>query len=118
MSVMPAPRIFVQGSVITSQDGIEPASADDSFYVIGTPGKYEIPGFLVPLDELEPRGVPRKVARQVAMIASLRASEHVVLLYHGDGLWELLVQGGGSGQSLPDTYTFRIGPGSTGGKSG
>lgn len=118
MSGMPATKIFVQGSVITGSDGLEAASADDSFYVIGEPGKYEIAGFLIPLDELEPRGVPRKVAREVAMIASLRTSSNVVLLFHGEGLWELLVQGGGSGQSLPDTYTFRVGPGSTGGKSG
>lgn len=106
-------RVFVPATVLGGKaDGLESASADESFFVVGAPGRHELPGFLVPLDQLEDRGIPRKVAREVVPIVSLRTSEHVILLAHEGGLWELLVQ---TGKGLPDTYTFRVTPG---GKSG
>lgn len=107
MAEQSGPRVFIPDTVIAdTRDELEPASADDAFYVIGPPERYELKGFLVPLDEMEPRGIPRKVAREVAMIVSLRTSEHAILLQHDGGLWELLIQ---SGKGLPDTYTFRTG---------
>ena len=107
MSEAPIARVFVPATVLAEKtDGLEAASADESFYVIGAPGRHELPGFLVPLEQLEDRGIPRKIAREVAMIVSLRTSEHAILLSHEGGLWELLVQ---SGKGLPDTYTFRAG---------
>ncbi len=113
MSEVRVTRVFVPATVLIDNTvGLEAASADESFYVVGVPGQHELPGFLVPLDELEARGIPRKVAREVAMIVSLRTSVHTILLNHEGGLWELLVQ---TGKGLPDTYTFRVG---TGGKSG
>jgi hypothetical protein len=113
MSEAPATRVFVPATVVLDKTaGLEPASADETFYVVGPPGRHELAGFLVPLNELEDRGVPRKVAREVLPIVSLRTSEHVILLAHEGGLWELLVH---TGKSLPDTYTFRVTPG---GKSG
>ena len=109
-----ATRVFVPATVLEDRtSGLEPASADETFYVVGAPGRHELPGFLVPLTELESRGIPRKVAREVIPIVSLRTSEHVILLAHEDGLWELLVH---TGENLPDTYTFRVTAG--GGKSG
>ncbi len=106
-------RVFVPATVLGDKvDGLEAASADETFYVVGAPGRHELAGFLVPLNELEERGIPRKVAREVIPIVSLRTSEHVILLAHEDGLWELLVH---TGQNLPDTYTFHVTPG---GKSG
>jgi hypothetical protein len=100
-------RVFVPAIVLGDKvDGLEAASADESFFVIGAPGRHDLPGFLVPLDQLEERGIPRKVAREVIPIVSLRTSEHVILLAHEGGLWELLVQ---TGKGLPDTYTFRAG---------
>lgn len=114
MSEKPVPRVFLPGTAINeNRDGLERASADDTFYVVGPAGRYEMPGFLIPLDDLEQRGVPRNVAREVAMIVSLRTSEHVILLAHEGGLWELLIESGKHG--LPDTYTFRAG---RSGKSG
>ncbi len=108
-----ATRVFVPAAVLTDKTaGLEPASADETFYVVGAPGRHELAGFLVPLNELEERGIPRKVAREVIPIVSLRTSEHVILLAHEGGLWELLVQ---TGNGLPDTYTFRV---SASGKSG
>src|SRR5450756_2368220 len=97
-------RVFVPAIVLGDKvGGLEAASADESFFVVGAPGRHELPGFLVPLDELEDRGIPRKVAHEVIPIVSLRTSEHVILLSHEGGLWELLVQ---TGKGLPDTYTF------------
>lgn len=100
-------RVFVPATVLSDNvGGLEAASADDTFFVVGAPGRHEMPGYLVPLDQLEERGIPRKVAREVVPIVSLRTSEHVILLSHEGGLWELLVQ---TGKGLPDTYTFRAG---------
>lgn len=101
-------RVFVPEVVVPeNREGLEPASADDSFYVIGQFDRYELKGFLIPVGELEERGIPRRVAREVSMIVSLRTSEHVILLSHGEGLWELLIQ---AGKGLPDTYTFKVNP--------
>lgn len=107
MAEMPVARVFVPATVLADKtDGLEAASADESFFVIGAPDRHELAGFLVPIEELEDRGIPRKVAREVAMIVSLRTTDHAILLSHEGGLWELLVQ---SGKGLPDTYTFRAG---------
>ena len=114
MSQNPAPRVFVPGTAINeNRDGLEPASADDTFAVGGPVGRYELPGYLIAIDDLHARGVPRNVAREVAMIVSLRTSEHVILLAHEGGIWELLIESGKHG--LPDTYTFKA---ASTGKSG
>jgi len=114
MSEQAGLRIFVPETAVTgNRENLEPASGDETFYLVGPPGRYELPGFAVTLDQLEDCGIPRKVAREVAMIVSLRTSEHVMLLQHGGGLWELLIQ---SGKGLPDTYTFKVLPST--GKSG
>jgi len=106
MSQSLSPRVFVPAPlVLKPSPKLEPASADDHFFVVGPPGRHELFGYLLPVDELEPCGVPRKVAREVSMIVSLRTSEHVILLYHDQGVWELLIQ---SGRGLPDTYTFKV----------
>lgn len=100
------PRVFVPAEVInTPIEGLEPASADSTFYLVGPPGRYEDPGFLVRVDHLHDVGVPIQVAEQVALMASLRNSEHMMLLRHNEKLWEMLVH---SGKSLPDTYTFKL----------
>jgi hypothetical protein len=105
MSQSTETRVFVPAGILTDPTGLEPASADDSFFVVGVPGRHELPGFLVPVGDLEDRGIPRSVAREVAMIVSLRSSEHMILLSHEGGVWELLVQ---TGKGLPDTYTFKV----------
>ena len=69
-------------------------------------GRYELPGYLIAVDDLEQRGVPH-VAREVSMIVSLRTSEHVILSTPRGGIWELLIESGKHG--LPDTYTFKAG---------
>lgn len=107
MGEQPTVRVFVPLTAIPEKnEGLEAASADDAFYVIGPPERYELKGYLVPVGDLEERGIPRRVAREVSMVVSLRTSEHAVLLQHEGGLWELLIQ---SGKGLPDTYTFRAG---------
>lgn len=107
MSQKPVPRVFLPGTAINNREGLEPASADETFYVVGPAGRHELQGYLVPVDDLEARGVPRKVAREVAMMVGLRSSEHVMLLAHEGGLWELLIESGKCG--LPDTFTFKAG---------
>jgi len=98
--------VFLPGTALnTDPHDLEPASADEVFYVVGPAGRYEHAGYLIPVDRLEDCGVPREIAREVAMIVSLRTSEHMILLPHENGLWELLIESGRHG--LPDTYTFR-----------
>ena len=99
------PRVFVPADLaVGNTEELEPASADEGFFVVGPPGRHEDPGFLVPVDRLEEIGVPRQVAEQVAMVVCLRNSRHIMLMRHGLSLWELAVN---VGKSLPDTYTFR-----------
>lgn len=109
MMDLQVPRVFVPAAVIAegsqASEGLEPASGDETFYVIGAPGRFDLPGYLVPVNELETRGIPRRIGREVALIASLRTSEHMMLFRHDGGVWELLVLSGKAG--LPDTFTFK-----------
>jgi hypothetical protein len=105
MPVAPVCRVFVPASVVQDNaEGLDAASADDTFYVVGPAGRYEMPGYLVALDELDKRGVPLGVSWNVGMIAGLNFGEHVILLHHSEGLWELLIQ---HGKGLPETYMIR-----------
>ena len=104
MSEAVGPRVFVTAEVLTNTEGLEKASADDTFYVVGPELRYEIKGYVVPVGDLETRGIPRQIAREVSMIASLRTSEHMILFLHEGRVWELLVL---SKPGLPDTYTFK-----------
>jgi hypothetical protein len=101
-------RVFVPASALSENvEGLEPASGDETFFVVGAPGRFELAGFLVPVNELEDRGIPRRIGREVALIASLRTTEHMMLLKHEGGIWELLVLSDKAGQ--PDTFTFKEG---------
>jgi hypothetical protein len=102
---MPTPhvtRVFVPANVINGKsEGLAGASADACSSVIGAPDCYELAGFLVPLCELEERGIPANVAQLAAMLVGLNSIQNVVILRHGQ-VWELTLK---SGEGRPEIYT-------------
>ncbi|GEM_PF-3102472 len=100
--------VFVPASAIVGElDGLEPASMDEHSHIIGPAGRYSLPGLLVPVSELEQRGIPELVAQPAAMIIGLSTHEQAILFPHSGGLWKLLLC---SRKSQLETYTFRDRP--------
>lgn len=101
-------RIFVPETAVTGDlDRLETASLDGKSCVIGPPGRYNVLGYLVPVNQLEQFGIAELVASPAAMIIGLSTHERAALLPHEGGVWELRLQ---TGRGKPETYAFRDHP--------
>lgn len=100
--------VFVPVSATVGDlDGLGTASMDEESCKIGPDGRYAVAGLLVPVGELEQRGIPELVAQPAAMMIGLSTHEHAILVPHQGGMWKLLLH---SGKGIPETYTFRDRP--------